>query len=178
LHQQRVRIGRYGGGERIEIPIPAEVQSHHADIERVGDDYFLTPHAPVTVNQHALARRTLLRDGDRVAFGPKARMTFHKPSARSGAAVLRLSHRCRLPHDVSEIVLLGETCLLGPQPSCHFRTREGRDQAVLFDRGGMLHGRGVYANGLAEKPRAIPLGQTIEFGDLRLTVMKYNLANA
>jgi tetratricopeptide (TPR) repeat protein len=41
-----VRIGRAGGINGIDVPIPADIQSHHADILRDGDDYFLVAHGP------------------------------------------------------------------------------------------------------------------------------------
>ena len=98
------------------MPIPAELKSHHADVVRDGEDYFLVAHGPVRVNRRVVTR-TLLRDGDRVVLGEKAKLVFHKPSVKSGTAVLKLSHRCRLAQDVSAVVLFHDTCLIGPQAS-------------------------------------------------------------
>ncbi|RMF72753.1 MAG: FHA domain-containing protein, partial [Planctomycetota bacterium] len=91
------RIGR-AGVRGIEVPIPADLHSHHADIHRQGEDYFLIAHGPATVNRRPV-QRVLLRDGDRVVLGSAGKFVFHKPSAKSATAVLRLHNRCRLDQD-------------------------------------------------------------------------------
>ncbi len=168
-----VRLGRTGGLRGLDVPIPADIQSHHADIIRDGEDYFLVAHGPVRVNHKAVAR-TLLRHGDRIVLGSKARMVFHKPSAKSDTAVLKLSSGCRLPQDVSLVVLFKGTCLLGPQSSCHVRTREGDTRLVLFDRNGELFIRRAGRDGRPTGPaEALPAHETHEYGDVRLTVKEY-----
>jgi hypothetical protein len=171
--QDCVRLGRAGASQPADVPIPAEIQSHHADIVRDGDDYFLTALGPVRVN-HREVKRTLLRDGDRITLGAACRLQFRQPSTRSASAVLALSHRCRLPQDVSAVILFRETCLIGPQASCHVRTGEGRTQVVLFERGGGLYGReAAAAGGKLGDPKPLALGRPAEFGELRVTVKEY-----
>jgi hypothetical protein len=174
LEQDCVRVGRAGRDAQVDVPIPADVQSHHMDITRDGEDYFLTAYGPVQVNQRDVGR-TLLRDGDRIVLGPKAKMVFHKPSSKSGSAVLRLSHRCRLAQDVGEVVLFQQTCLIGPQSSCHIRTAEGQTQVVLFERGGRLYGReAASAGGKLGDPRELWAGATYDFGEVRMTLKSYD----
>jgi hypothetical protein len=176
--QECVRIGRAGGSRVVEVPIPADLQSHHADIERDGSDYFLTAHGPVQINQRDV-HRTLLRSGDRLVLGRSARLTFHKPSVKSDTAVLELSHRARLPQDVCGVVLFCDTCLVGPQSVCHIRTREGQSQVVLFERGGRLYGREATARGgKLGDAKPLRLGETFDFGDVRVTVKSYEATGA
>ncbi len=170
-----VRIGRAGTTAEIDVPMPAELESHHADIVRRGDDYFLTAYGPARLNDQPV-EHTLLHDGDRIVLGETARMTFHKPSSKSESAVLRLSHRCRLASDVSDIVLFRETCVIGPAASCHVRTREDNDRVVLFERGGTLCARQIAGTGHWSAPaQAVVPGRTLEFGGLRLTVKPYEV---
>jgi hypothetical protein len=103
-------------------------------------------------------------------------LTFHKPSSKSESAVLRLSHRCRLPQDVSDVVLFRDTCLIGPAATCHVRTREDDGQIVLFERGGALYARPIQDARLGGPTlRAAPVvaGQTLEVARLRVTVKPY-----
>lgn len=173
LAGDRLRIGRVGNRD-VDIPVPAEIQSHHADLLRDGEDYFLVAHGPVEVN-HRVVRRTLLRDGDRIRLGSNAKLEFRRPSRKSATAVLRVSHRCRLPQDVSEVVLFRDTCLIGPQPNCHLRLRDGDSQIVVFDRGGVLHARlATSAGGRMGDVKALRLHETGQFGDIRVTVMPYD----
>ncbi len=173
VRRDLVRVGRGGGATAVDVPIPGDVQSHHADIIRRGEDYFLTAYGPVEVNGRHV-EHTLLRDGDRIVLGASAKMVFCKPSVKSESAVLRLSHRSRLAQDVSDVVLFRETCLIGPGPSCHLRTHEGHGQAVLFERGGGLHARQTAGpHWPSARLQAIVAGQPLELGDVRVTVKPY-----
>ncbi|MBN2445975.1 MAG: FHA domain-containing protein [Phycisphaerae bacterium] len=175
LTDEVVRIGRAGGSATIDVPIPAELHSHHADIICRGEDYFLMPRGPARVNSAAI-KSAMLRDGDRIALGDHARLTFHKPSVKSETATLKLSDRCRLPMDVSYVVLFRDTCLLGPQVTCHLRTREGASRVVLFMRGGQLHARLADSEGHpASDATPLPLGATQQIGDLSMTVTEYTV---
>ena len=168
-----IRIGRAGGHNSLEVPIAADIQSHHADIIRDGEDYFLVARGPVRVNHRQISRK-LLRHGDRIALGTKAKMVFHKPSAKSATAVLKLSSGYRLPQDVSSVVLFKGTCLIGPQSSCHIRTGEGDSRLVLFERGGELFVRRAARDGRPTgEPEALPAHETHEYGDVRMTVKEY-----
>ena len=173
-----IRVGRAGAQSGLDVPIPADIQSHHADIIRDGGDYFLVAHGPVRVNRRSVSR-TLLRHGDRIVLGGNAKMVFHKPSAKSDTAVLKLSNHCRLPQDVSLVVLFKATCLLGPQSSCHVRTREGDTRLVLFDRFGELFIRRAGRDGRPTGPaEPLPEQETREFGDVRLTVKGYEVRDS
>lgn len=172
LSREQVRIGRAGTTAAIDVPIPADLESHHADVVRRGDDYFLAAYGPAEVNRKRVTQ-ALLRDGDRIALGSGAKLTFHKPSAKSESAVLRLSHRCRLEQDVGDVILFRDTCLIGGGRACHVRTRED-GQVVLFDRGGALCARQTGGAGhLTAPPRAVVAGATLEFGPVRVTVKPY-----
>lgn len=168
-----VRIGRASAGAPADVPFPADVQSPHAEIRRQGDGYFLVAHAPTTVNQRSVSR-ALLRDGDRIVLGPQAKFTFRLPSSKSGTAVLQLSDRAHLPEDVSFVVLFKDTCIVGPQSSCHIRTREGDCRFVLFERAGGLHVRKAARDGQPTGPAdAIVLDRTCDIGDVRVTAKLY-----
>lgn len=165
-----LRIGRAGAGGEVDVALPADVAAHHADILRSGGDYFLVAHGPATVNRRPVTR-VLLRDQDRVVLGTQGRFTFHKPSGKSASAVLRLSDRCRLAHDVSRVILLADTCVIGPQPSCHVPTRDTESRVVLFERDGRLHARRIAPDGRQlEKAQALVTNQTCGIGDQRITL--------
>ncbi len=174
LPGERVKIGRAGSSAMLHVPLAADIQSHHADVLHRGEDYFIHAHGPLSLN-HAAISHALLRDGDRVGLGERAGFVFRRPSRISDTAALRLASRCRLPGDVSDIILFRGTCLIGPQASCHIRTREGDTRAVLFERDGELF---VRRAGRDDRPTgaATPLAlrKPCEIGDLRLTVTEYD----
>jgi len=174
LAREQVRIGRAGSSAMVDVALPADLDSHHADLIRRGSDYFVIAHGPVEVNQRPV-RQCLLRHGDVITLG-RVRLTFQKPSSRSQTAVLQLPHRCRLAEDVSSVILFCDTCLVGPTLTCHIRTRESEGQLVLFDRSGVL-----YARRMEERPTAaglapaepVVVGRTMELAGLRFTVKPY-----
>lgn len=168
-----VRIGRLGGDAALDLPIPGDLQSHHADVVRDGDDYFLVAHGPTQVNRRTV-QRTLLLPGDRIVLGSGVKLTFQKPSGKSGTATLQLSERSRLPHDVGQVVLFRESCVIGPQLHAHVRTREGQSRLVLFEHDGELRVRPTTADGRPGGPsEALPRRTTREIGDVRLTLIDY-----
>jgi len=176
LPRDRIRIGRAGAD--VDVPIPADILSRHAEIVHNGEDYFLVAHGPTRVNRRLVSRK-LLRHNDRITLGDSAKMVFLMPSSKSETAVLKLADRCRLAQDVSAVVLFRGTCLLGPHPSCHIRTREGEARAVLFERGGKLYARRVDgAAAPAGRAEALPLAETKDIGDVRVTVKAYEAGKA
>lgn len=177
--RETIRLGRAGAGGAIDVPIPADLSSHHAEITRHGEDYFLVALGPVQVNGRSV-RRALLRDGDRLVMGRSAKMVFCKPGDRCDSAVLVLGDRCRLSQDVERVVLFKDTCLIGPDPGCHVRTREGDCRLVLFRRGGRVcvRRRPLHDRGVSREVEELPLGQTREIGDLRLTLKGYREGGA
>lgn len=167
-----VRLGRAGTTNVIDVPLPGDVESHHADILRRGDDYFLVAYGPVTVNGRPV-ERVLLHENDRIALGTRTRIVFAKPSAMSASAVLLMSHRQRLPEDVAAVVLFRDMCLIGPDAGCHIRTRGVADRAVLFEQNGRLYGRRA-GNGAARKDAvALVREQPTEFGEVRVLLKPY-----
>ncbi len=172
-----VRIGRVGSGGEVDVPMPASIQSLHAEVMRHGSDYFLVARGPTRVNGKPV-QRALLRDGDRVVLGDSGKFVFHKPSARSESAVLKLSDRCRLPHDVNLVVLFQSTALIGPQPTSHIQTREGETRLVLFEREGRLFVRTDRGGHARDGGVPLPLRQTCDFGDVRVTAKEYEAGSA
>ena len=174
VRRDTVRIGRAGGSAEIDVPIPADLKSHHADIVRHGEDYFLMANGPTQVNRRDVSR-VLLRDGDRITLG-NGKMVFRRPSDRSESAVLMLADRNRAPQDVDRVILFKDTCLIGPDPSCHIRTREGDTRLVAFVRDGQMQIRRRPLNGRggAGEVESLADGETKDFGDLRLTLKRYD----
>lgn len=170
ISREVVRLGRAGGSSAVDLALPADIQSHHADIVRRGDEHFLVAHGAARVNQRPTSQ-ALLKDNDRVVLGEGCKFVYRKPSAKSETAVLMLADRSRLPGDVSMVVLFRQTCLLGPAPSCHIRTREGQTRLVIFERDGLLMVRHAADEGRPRGPAiALPIGVAQDCGDVRITV--------
>ncbi|MDX2199059.1 MAG: FHA domain-containing protein [Phycisphaerae bacterium] len=175
LRQPRIRLGRRGSSGSAEIGLPGDLLAVHAEIVREEQDYFLVAHGPAEVNQRSV-KRVLLRNGDRVRLGSSAKFVFAQPTSRSGSAVLNLNHECRLPDDVGMVVLFDETALIGPQPTCHVRTRDTQSQVVVFEREGAYFVQETPSGqrGHLGSPKRLEIERTQDIGDVRITARKWN----
>jgi hypothetical protein len=168
LTQDVVRFGRQSHSASVDVPLPADVQAHHADIYRQGEDYFLVAHGATSVNQKRVTRE-LLRDGDRIKFADRAKFVFRRPSRRSGTAVLTIAGHARLANDVSEVVLLADTCLIGPNGRAHLQTPESDTRLVLSVAGTELSVRDL-ESGVGRGER-LEFGQHCQIGDQGITLI-------
>lgn len=169
LSRDVVRLGRAGGSRHIDVPLPADLLSHHADIYRQNDDYILVAHGPAQVNR-ASVTRAVLRDGDRVRLGAQAKFTFRRPTAKSESATLQIADRFRLAGDAAQVILWSDTVMLGPSSSCHVRLREGTARIVLFRRDGRILAQ---LGDLRLPPTLMPLDETVNLGDVSMTMTKF-----
>jgi hypothetical protein len=83
-------------------------------------------------------RQQLLRDGDRVVLGRRAKFTFRLPRRKSASARLDLSDSTKSPNDVRRVVLFSGTATLSRGPHGHVTCPGATRDLVLFERGGRL----------------------------------------
>ncbi len=98
---------------------------------RDGEDYLLDPLGPVSVEGRAIVRPTRLVDGDEIALGSRVRLRFRQPHVLSQTARLDILSHHRTQPSADGILLLAETCLLGPTDENHLVCRHWPDQVIL-----------------------------------------------
>jgi len=160
----RASMGRAASSDPADIPVFSDVASRHANIERVDDDYFLFSAKDVEVAGHDAGNNHLLRHGDRIVLGKKAKLTFRVPSRKSPSGVLDLSDTTKMPNDVRRVILFNQQALLGAGPHAHVRCRHAGSSMVLFERDGRMwiRQRSDGHNDTTAKP--LPIGETVEIG--------------
>jgi hypothetical protein len=113
-------------------------------VSRLDDDYFLRAGEAVPVNDAPTANK-LLCDGDRISLGNRCRITFRRPSAASGSAVLDLAG-ARLPGAaIRQVLLMDREIIIGPGAAAHVRVDDLAAPVVLQRRG-----EGLYCRSAAE----------------------------
>lgn len=112
----RVMIGQ-PGNPGVDLPILADLSSRHAEIVRGQEGLVLVPLAETRVNGQT-GTGFLLKDGDRITMR-KVELTYRQPLAWCSTARLEMTSRHRMPLSLDGIILLGETCLIGPAPDAH-----------------------------------------------------------
>ncbi len=133
----RIVLGRAGPDSRADVPLLGDLSRQHATILRDGDGYVLQAHHPTYVNGRA-AQTTPLRDGDILRLGSTVELEFRQPSPVSSTARLSILSRHRLPMAVDGVILMAQTCIVGPTRQCHIAAPNLEHPVVLFRQGGSL----------------------------------------
>jgi hypothetical protein len=114
------QVGPVSASSPPDLPLIVAAGSPTVTLSRCDEDYFLNSSQPVQINDRA-APSKLLVSGDRLAFGPRARLEFRRPNAASGTALLRVSG-ARLPWGgVRDVLLMDREIVLGASTAAHVR---------------------------------------------------------
>lgn len=148
-----------------DIPILADLSREHATIRREGEAYVLTPIHRVSIDGQPVVGPTVLTNGTTIVLGDSVRLKFHQPHALSATAVLALESHHKTEPAVDRIVLMSESCILGPQQHSHIVCRDWSEELVLFRRGEELQFRTSAEVELDGEPAAS--GTTVA-GDCRI----------
>lgn len=162
-------VGRVASTHPADVPIFSDVAERHANITRVDDDYFLFGAKDVQVGGQS-TRHHLLRDGDRIVLGRKAKFTFRLPSRKSPTAVLDLSDTTKMPNDVRRVVLFHRHAIVGAHNNAHIRCRHAGTPVVLFERNGSLWLRLKNDGHVDTEPVMLPIGEPVEIAGVSLVL--------
>lgn len=137
LRSGRISIGRAASSQPADVPIFSDLGERAAHISRVDEDYFLFADRDVEIGGRR-TRHQLLRHGDRVMLGRRAKFEFHLPSRKSLSAVMDLSDTTRVPSDVRRVILFHGHAAIGAGSTAHVRCRAALRPLVMFERDGAL----------------------------------------
>lgn len=133
-----VVLGRAGHDSLADVPLLGDLSRQHATLVRSGDSYLIRASKPTFVNGRRVDAASPLRDGDVIRLGSTLELGFHQPSPVSSTARLEILSRHRLPLAVEGVILMGETCILGPSSQAHIPAPELSDPVVLYRQGTSL----------------------------------------
>jgi hypothetical protein len=131
-------LGQPSADGSVDVPFLADLSRRHAIIRREGEAYVLTPLQRTTIDGQLLKESIVLRDKTVVKLGDAVELRFRKPHALSNTAVLEVLSHHKTEPAVNGIVLMSESCILGPQSHSHVRCRGWESDLVLFRRGDEL----------------------------------------
>lgn len=168
-----VSLGPAGASRSVDIPLMLDASVPIVTLTRSDGDYFLRAPEPVLVNQSPTTNK-LLRDADQISLGRRCRLTFRRPSAASGSAVLDLSG-ARIPGaTVNQIILMDREIIIGPGSAAHVRVDDLPAPLVLQRRGDALYCRSASEILIDDKSSGnaadIPAGARVSVGSLHFVV--------
>jgi hypothetical protein len=129
----QIILGQAAPGTTADVPIQADVSRRHAKLTRDREGYVLEPLGGKTrVNGIPVTGPALLADGDELTLGEAVKLRFRKPHVLSSSARLEITsgHRT-LPH-ADAVILMAESCVLGPQWQNHVVCGQWGGDVVLY----------------------------------------------
>jgi hypothetical protein len=136
-----VTLGQPVRGGTADIPILGDLSSRHARIRRDGEGYLIEAIRKVRVDGRPVDRVALLSDGSRIQLGEAVKLVFRRPHALSGTARLDFVSRHHTQPSVDAVLLMADSCVLGPKPHSHVVCRDWRQEVVLYRHDDRLYCR-------------------------------------
>jgi hypothetical protein len=175
LPEAKVSIGPLSSTRVLDLPLMIDAAAPSITLSRSDEDYFLSSDRPATVNEVPCTSK-LLNNGDRIGLGTRCRLTFRRPSAASGTAVLDISG-ARLPGaGIRQVILLDREIVIGPGGGAHIRADELASPVVLMRSGEGLACRSADEITIDGRPAGnaanLPQGAHVSIGSLRFVISR------
>lgn len=158
-----ILVGQAAPATTADLPILGDLSRRHAWIRRQGERYLVEP-CPLArpsgqarlpgqeslpsvtalrINGRLVTEPTLLYDGDELELGAGVKLRFAQPHVLSATARLDFVSRHRPQLRVDGVLLMAESCVLGPNLRNHVVCRDWKDDVVLYRHGGRLFCRAM-----------------------------------
>jgi hypothetical protein len=125
----------------VDVPILGDISKRHARICRDGEGYLIEALRPVHVNDQPVQGRTTLSDRAIIRLGDRVELRFRLPHALSATARLEFATGHRTQPSSDAVLLMAETCVLGPSGHSHVVCHNWPNEVVVFRRKGELYCR-------------------------------------
>ena len=125
-------VGQPGSQGGADIPILADISSQHARIRRDGEGYLIDAFREVRVGGRPVHATELLTDGSRIELGPSVKLQLRRTHPLSLTARLDFLSRHRTQPPADAVLLLADSCVLGPKPHSHVVCRDWTREVILF----------------------------------------------
>ncbi len=130
--QLEVVIGQAIPGNNVDLMIVGDLSRRAAAIRKSGEDHLLQPLQAISVNDVAIDRATILRDGDLLTLGQRVQLQYMRPNRLSSTARLQMLSRHRWQPSVDGVLLMGDSCVLGPGSTSHILCPFWSSDVLLF----------------------------------------------
>ena len=132
---ERITIGGPADPEQqSDLTLLANLSRKHATISRAGEGYVFEPHGSASLGRRAVSETTPLADGYTIRLGGNVELRFRLPSVLSNAAALEFLSDHRPVYSVDGVIMMEETCLIGPGRDQHIVCPQWSESIVLFRR--------------------------------------------
>lgn len=127
-----VTLGQPARTGWIDVPILADISSRHARIRRDGEGYLIEAIREVRLQNRTVDKVASLADGSRIMLGDRVRLVFRRPHALSATARLDFDTPHRTDPSADAVLLMADSCILGPGPRSHIVCPDWPQEVVLY----------------------------------------------
>lgn len=117
--------------QEADVALVANLSRDHASIQRVDENYVLKPKSSVQIQGRPISFEAVLPDNCEITLGDSVRLSFSIPTPLSATAKMTFASEHRPRTSVDGVILMAETCLLGPSASDHILCRNWSESVVL-----------------------------------------------
>lgn len=135
LADDQVVLGQPAGGASPDLPILADLSRRHAVLRREGGAYVLDPVGPTRLDGKPIEGPTVLTHRHEITLGESVRLQFERPHALSATARLTVTSGHRTAPAADAVLLMAESCVLGPRAHSHLVCRGLEQDVILFRQG-------------------------------------------
>ncbi|HEX3599741.1 MAG TPA: FHA domain-containing protein [Lacipirellulaceae bacterium] len=153
-----IAIGQPASGDPIAVPILADLSRRHAIIRRDAGSYVIEPNQRTLIDGREIKSPFVLSDNQLIQLGDNVRIRFSKPHALSATARLVLESHHKTQPSADAVLLMADSCVLGPNRHCHVRCRNWQRDVIVYRQNNQVFCRadeplsidGVLANSSSE----------------------------
>jgi hypothetical protein len=127
-----ITIGQPVATGNIDVPILGDISPRHAKIHRDGEGYLIEAIREVLVDGRPVRPVASLSEGCSIDLGRSVRLKFRRPHALSGTARLDFASRHRTQPSADAILLMADSCILGPKRHSHVICRHWPREVILY----------------------------------------------
>lgn len=135
VESDEVSIGQAVSGSTADVCIVGDLSRQAAVLRRNAGDYLLQPFQNTVVNGVGVDRPQLLQGEATIQFGSRVKLRFCKSSPLSATARLDLLSLHRFKPHVNGVLLLSDSCIVGPNPGSHVVCPTWSTELLLFRHG-------------------------------------------
>ena len=136
-----IRIGQAVPGNAVELPLWADLSRHHSTIRRTGECYVIDALREVEIDGRKIDKSATLPPRCELRLGNSLRMNFSRPHPLSTTARLDLLSNHRTQPASAAVLLMAETCVLGPSSKNHVVCKGWQSDVVIYRQGVELYCR-------------------------------------
>lgn len=124
-------LARIREPDAADCPLVANLSRRHVGFQRIDESYVLQARSAASVNGWPVDERIVLPQSCSIELSGGVQLGFSVPNQLSASARVTFQSSHRPPTSVDGVILMAETCVLGPGSNTHIRCESWPDSVIL-----------------------------------------------